>query len=159
MTNNLWKANFEERTYYIRCDDGYSCLGFEVCQKWTEGIAKWLGIFPPPVNIVGTAQYYAEYLRLCQLGERKHANTGLRCNALLHPDLIGLEGKLVEVTQQNEKRRFVVGKSTGWMPTHLELDLNDLVEAQENYPIGGSAVSVTSYDFIRVISVSAKQSK
>lgn len=46
----------------------------------------------------------------------------------LTPQLIGLEGWCVEVIDcysdeagQPEARRFIVGKSTGWRPCHLEL--------------------------------------
>lgn len=36
--------------------------------------------------------------------------------------LRGLEGHRVEVvTTYGEKRRFIVGKSTGWKPIHLEI--------------------------------------
>lgn len=46
----------------------------------------------------------------------------LRDNRDLTKQLIGLEGKCVEVvTTYGEKRRFNVGKSTGWIPCHLEL--------------------------------------
>lgn len=45
-----------------------------------------------------------------------------RDNSGLSPQLIGLEGWRVEVlTTYGEKRRFIVGKSTGWRPCHLEL--------------------------------------
>ena len=40
----------------------------------------------------------------------------------LTPQLCGLEGWRVEViTEYDEKRRFIVGKSTGWKPCHLEV--------------------------------------
>jgi len=40
----------------------------------------------------------------------------------LTPQLTGLEGWRVEViTDYDEKRRFIVGKSTGWKPIHLEV--------------------------------------
>lgn len=40
----------------------------------------------------------------------------------LTPQLIGLEGYRVEViTDYDEKRRFIVGRSTGWRPIHLEI--------------------------------------
>lgn len=40
----------------------------------------------------------------------------------LTPQLIGLEGYRVEVeTVYGEKRRFIVGRSTGWRPCHIEL--------------------------------------
>ena len=44
----------------------------------------------------------------------------------LSPQLKGLEGWRVEViTTYNEKRRFIVGKSTGWKPCHLEIARRD----------------------------------
>jgi hypothetical protein len=40
----------------------------------------------------------------------------------LSPQLVGLEGKRVEVTDIfGRSRRFWVGKSTGWKPCHLEI--------------------------------------
>ena len=40
----------------------------------------------------------------------------------LSPQLVGLEGWRVEVeTTYGEKRRFIVGRSTGWVPCHIEL--------------------------------------
>ncbi len=40
----------------------------------------------------------------------------------LTPQLIGLEGYRVEVvTTYGETRRFIVGRSTGWRPCHLEI--------------------------------------
>lgn len=51
-----------------------------------------------------------------------HARTGKRCLAGLTKQLKGLEGRRVEViTMYGEKRRFIVGRSTGWMPAHLEI--------------------------------------
>jgi len=46
----------------------------------------------------------------------------LRDNSDLSSQLVGLEGWCVEVvTDYDEKRRFIVGKSTGWRPCHLEI--------------------------------------
>lgn len=46
----------------------------------------------------------------------------LRDNSGLTKQLIGLEGWRVEVkTTYGETRRFIVGKSTGWRPCHLEI--------------------------------------
>ena len=40
----------------------------------------------------------------------------------LHPLLIGLEGWRVEVTDTDgAKRRFIVGRSAGWQPCHIEI--------------------------------------
>jgi hypothetical protein len=46
----------------------------------------------------------------------------LRTDENLTPQLKGLEGFRVEViTTYGEKRRFNVGRSTGWAPCHIEL--------------------------------------
>lgn len=46
----------------------------------------------------------------------------VRSDASLSPQLMGLEGWRVEVvTDYGERRRFIVGKSTGWIPCHLEI--------------------------------------
>jgi hypothetical protein len=47
----------------------------------------------------------------------------IRDNRSLTPQLCGLEGWRVEVTDTDGSppRRFIVGKSTGWLPIHLEL--------------------------------------
>ena len=40
----------------------------------------------------------------------------------LSPQLKGLEGWRVEVVDKfDERRRFIVGRSTGWRPCHLEV--------------------------------------
>ncbi len=44
----------------------------------------------------------------------------------LSPQLVGLEDARVEVvTTYGETRRFIVGKSTGWAPIHLEIARRD----------------------------------
>jgi hypothetical protein len=46
----------------------------------------------------------------------------LRSDAGLSPQLIGLEGYRVEVvTDYGETRRFIVGRSSGWEPCHIEV--------------------------------------
>lgn len=46
----------------------------------------------------------------------------MRDNSHLSPQLTGLEGWRVEVVDiHGERRRFIVGKSTGWRPCHLEI--------------------------------------
>jgi hypothetical protein len=46
----------------------------------------------------------------------------LRDNRSLTQELVGLEGYRVEVVDSHgEKRRFIVGRSTGWQPIHIEL--------------------------------------
>jgi len=47
----------------------------------------------------------------------------IRSPAGLTKQLIGLEGWRVEVESimTGEKRRFIVGRSSGWIPCHIEL--------------------------------------
>lgn len=48
----------------------------------------------------------------------------IRSDAGLSPQLKGLEGWRVEVvTTYDEKRRFIVGRSSGWVPCHIEMKL------------------------------------
>ena len=45
-----------------------------------------------------------------------------RDNSALTAQLVGLEGWRVEVVDMfGQSRRFIVGKSTGWCPCHLEV--------------------------------------
>lgn len=56
------------------------------------------------------------------LGAGYSSKSGKRCPALLDTALMGLEGKRVEVVDKHgDRRRFIVGKSTGWLPIHLEI--------------------------------------
>jgi len=55
-----------------------------------------------------------------QLTDRERA--AIRNLAGLSPKLTGYEGWRVEVeTLCGERRRFIVGRSTGWRPCHLEI--------------------------------------
>ena len=61
----------------------------------------------------------------------------------LSPQLIGLEGWRVEaVTTYGETRRFIVGRSSGWIPCHIEI-------ARRN-AIGGPSASST-YKSVRAL--------
>jgi len=61
----------------------------------------------------------------------------------LSPQLVGLEGKRVEVRDMHgELRRFWVGRSTGWRPCHLEVKLRSST--------GGGGASL-QYASVRVV--------
>lgn len=75
----------------------------------------------------------------------------LRDNSDLTPQLIGLEGWRVEVTcvkceqdyaLKTEKRRFIVGRSTGWKPYHLEISRKSAFDGRP---------ALASYDSVRKI--------
>lgn len=111
---------------------GFTCTGFDVLHERTERLIQWLterGYDAPKMpKRKGTKKAYRVYLDAVR---RAHAatissGTGVRCTAELTPQLKGLEGKRVEVeTTYGEIRRFIVGKSTGWMPIHLEIKRRD----------------------------------
>jgi hypothetical protein len=137
--------NREQELYVISCGRGYTCLGFDVCLKWARGIAEWLGVPEVEHYLCGTMEAYELYEELCVEGRRKHDKTGERCPALLTPQLVGLEGKRVEVVDcDGEKRRFIVGKSTGWLPIHLEISRRN--------SSGGFGVTGAPFRSVRVVS-------
>lgn len=107
--------------YVIPSGNGYSTLGFHVAEQKRRAVLAWLGkgwLHCEP----GTPLAYSAYLEAMKVGADHAAKTGTRCNVDLTPELIGLEGKRVEVISPGERpRRFYVGKSTGWMPIHLEI--------------------------------------
>ena len=104
-------------------NNGYSCLGFDICQARTLAIANELrrpDLVPQAPR--GTLESYAEYKRATTIAHDTYKRSGTRLQCELTPQLIGLEGCRVEVVDvHGTRRRFKVGKSTGWIPCHLEL--------------------------------------
>lgn len=130
---SLHSINHDQGLYVLRCGDGFSCLGFEVCERRSRGYARYLGL-PPPRVAPGTPEAYRRYEELLGQVRQRFAETGVPCDAELTPQLVGLEGKRVEVVDRyGESRQFTVGRSTGWIPCHLELD--------SDREIGGCAVT------------------
>jgi hypothetical protein len=77
-------------------------------------------------------------------GSEFNRRTGKRCNAELTPELVGLEGKRVEITGPDDYReRFYVGKSMGWMPCHLEI--------MTRRSSGGAAAYIPKGGTVRVV--------
>lgn len=126
-------VNQDQRLFVIPCHSikgkisGYSCLGFDVCERKTVALARELVAldvklpFDCPA-VMGTIERYKQYQQLVEIVREMHTATGFRSKTELTPQLIGLEGKRVEVVDGfGEKKRFRVGKSTGWIPCHLEI--------------------------------------
>lgn len=113
--------NHESRLYVIPAGDGYTTLGFDYAEKRRVAVLEWVGMKPVKTPL-GTAEHYAAYVSAMRIGADFAAQTGKKCPAELTPELVGLEGKRVEIQlPDGERHRFKVGKSTGWMPCHLEL--------------------------------------
>lgn len=143
-TRNAFSINAEQRLYVLPCGSGYTCLGFEVAERLRTAVLRWLGEDPQPMPS-GTAEHYAAYSIAMARGAAHAAATGQRCPAELTPQLVGLEGRRVEVAAPDgERARFWVGKSTGWMPCHLEV--------KTRRSSGGAAVYFPAGSTVRVVS-------
>ena len=141
--------NAEQELYVVPCGKGYTCLGFDVLLERYNAIAEWLrreGLIQDflPAQARGSMRAYTGYEILMGRAAAYCQRTGKRCPAGLTPQLIGLEGKRVEVVDHyGERRRFRVGKSTGWYPCHLEIARRDST--------GGPAVMGAPFQSVRIV--------
>ena len=142
--------NEEQGLYVIPCGDGYSCMGFDYLLERYAAVAEWLtseGLATPsplPPEARGSMRAYTGYKMLMERAAAHCERTGRRCTAELTPQLVGLEGRRVEVTDQHgDTRRFWVGKSTGWMPCHLAITRRGNT--------GGPAVCGAPFQSVRTI--------
>jgi hypothetical protein len=139
----LSKINTVDRLYVIEAGEGFSCYGFDVLDKKARAVAAWSKVIPP-LGAIGTQGHFEQCSEILEHGAKYAAKTGARCDYELTPQLAGLEGKRVEVTDNaGGTRRFRVGKSTGWMPCHLEL--------ANSASSGGPAVYGAPFKAVRVI--------
>ena len=126
--------NKKQKLYVIRLGDSYSCYGFDVVIKRRNALAQEMELAGFNAGR-GTMKAYDQYMELIDIARKKNEATGWRSTSELHPQLIGKEGKRVEViTESGNKSRFYVGKSTGWIPCHLEV-------AKSNSTGGGQVTS------------------
>lgn len=113
--------NQEQRLYVIPCNKGFTCIGFDIAYERAKNAAQFAGL-PLPQAEIGTQAAYDEYSQIMANAAEFAETNKIRCEAELTSQLVGLEGKRVEVeTAYGETRRFWVGKSTGWTPCHLEI--------------------------------------
>jgi hypothetical protein len=145
----------ERKLYVLKHAGGYvSCYGFDNCEKkiqklraWIESTIQYEPVFSPtPTNEqpVGTVGRYRQYEQLLYTAEQICRERSIRCDIDLTPQLIGLEGKRVEVVDcYGKKRRFYVGKSMGWMPCHLEISRHN--------DISGGCVTGGPFALVRVV--------
>lgn len=143
-------ANPDTRLYVIpHGSSGWTCHGFDVVERLMAALIAEGRPAPHDPAPVGTPERYAQYRELVNYAELEFRTTRKRSAAELTPELIGYEGKRVEVTHRwpesgrVETTRFQVGKSTGWMPCHLQL-----ARATSH---GGPAVCLGKIESVRVI--------
>ena len=110
------KIDAARRLYTCPVAGGWSSFGFDYADRDNRAIREELNL-PAPVAVVGTVEALQE-LRDAQEAARL---SGRRLECGLHPKLRGLEGSRVEATLYGERVRFQVGKSTGWIPCHLQI--------------------------------------
>lgn len=109
----------DSRLFVLACGRGFSALGLDRARAWSRAVRAWAGAPSAPDRT--PRQAWESYREALRLGEERHAATGERCPCGLSPALAGLEGHRVEVRTPGERpRRFVVRKSSGWCPVHLE---------------------------------------
>lgn len=120
MKTDLISVNKEQGVYVLKCGTGVSCLGFHVCEDRTARLSDELKIHLDNTR-QGTKKHYLNYVRLTREAFKRYQQTKWRSSSELNPKLIGLEGKRIECTLHGEKTRFIVGKSTGFIPCHLEI--------------------------------------
>lgn len=138
----LARIDADSRLYVIAEGRGYSCLGFDNAERRRRAVLEWMARPVPPADL-GTPEHWAEYEAAMQAGAEHAARTGQRCPAALTPRLVGLEGRRVEVLEPDgTTRRFTVGRSTGWMPCHLEIASKRSHGGPAAYLPEGSAVRV-----------------
>jgi hypothetical protein len=145
--SHLHTINREQHLYVLRCGNGYTCLGFGVCEERKRALAAELGVTLAG-HPAGTRQAYTEYHRLVKLAAQRNRQTGWKSQSELTPQLKGLEGWRVEVVDRwNQRRRFLVGRSTGYIPVHLELARRD--SSGGPAVVGGPFVSVRRLERVR----------
>ena len=142
------KPDYAGGVYVLDHGEFVTCMGFDVVMRKATALAKELGgnnlWLAPADSERGTMGAYDKYQALVELIRHKNKTTGYRSRVDLTPELLGLEGKRVEVVDcYGERRRFIVGKSTGWIPCHLEI--------RTRRSTGGEAVYGTPFKQVRVL--------
>lgn len=160
----LSTINKDSRLYVIRAGAGYTTYGFDVLNVKAANVLDWLknsrhagraaemilgakGIDLHSLEVparVGTKKHFAACVAVLEAGRVYCLASGTRCDVELSQQLTGLVGRRVEVVDRfGEKRRFIVGRSSGWLPVHLEVLRKDSA--------GGAPVSGIPFKSVKVI--------
>lgn len=130
------------RRFYLPYGTGRTVLNFDILHERAQYLAKELGEeYTAQEGDLASAQAYVNFLKEA---EARHLQYGFRSCSHLTPDLIGLEGKRVEVeTEDGKIKRFIVGRSSGFIPIHLEI--------KTRRSPGGHPVTGWPYRSVRVL--------
>jgi hypothetical protein len=133
----------ERGLFIIPAGGGCTTASREHVARRTTAIRAWLGDGRGVLATDPPAELWEAYAKALKDGADWSRQTGKRCDAELCRELIGLEGKRVQVTHPDGKiDRFTVGKSTGWMPCHImKHNARSMDGAQADIP-RGSVVTV-----------------
>ena len=137
LKSNQVNLNNEQRIYVIPCGEGWSTYGFDYLAKKVTRHENELGL-PNNKFEIGSMEMYNWYMELCEKSRQKWVETGKKSGVEIHHQLVHLVGKRVEVTQNGQKERFWVGKSTGWTPCLLRIKRSnsmggDLISFDEKF--------------------------
>lgn len=109
--------------YVISHPVGVTTMSWANVKNRTERLALNLVMedYRPPTT--GTREAYDAMKVLEAALKLRYDRTGEKAVAYLSMQLVGLEGYRVEAVDEegDAPRRFIVGKSTGWIPVHLEI--------------------------------------
>lgn len=140
--------NTDRELYIITEGHHTTCLGFHVVADKSRKMVKWLkdnDVYEKEYSDIGTIEAYDHYQHLLNVVRDLCHTRSIRCDIDLCEQLVGKEGKTVEIIDKyNETRRFIVGKSTGWIPCHLEID--------SRHSDGGFAVTGDPFKSVKVLS-------
>jgi len=147
--------NHKQKLYVIPCDGGFTTLGFNVLEQQATALAKEINVEWIPDK--PSVKQYERYQTLLLVARGKHNKTGWQSTSQLTPQLIGLEHCHVEVIDAyGECRRFMVGKSTGFIPCHLEIRSRQKVNGKwmlidpKDDGSGGPAVIGAPFESVKV---------
>ncbi len=141
--------NRKTRLYTIDHGKFVTCLGFDVAFNKLKALHAELSPMvakplPEMPKYKGTMKVYNTLSKLQKIAQEIHKTHGIAFKCELTSQLIGLEGKRVEVVDRyGDKRRFKVGRSTGWLPCHIELS--------NSRSSGGGAVTGAPFQSVRLV--------
>lgn len=121
MEKKKVEIDYKQQRYWIQERYGSSALGFQICLDRIAAMEVEYHQEHTDLEL-GSMEAYLRHEELGAIAYEKFKATGYRSTRDLSKQMLPYLGKRVEVVDQDGKRRrFTVGKSTGWMPVLLEI--------------------------------------